>query len=204
MDAIDLLWLVIICLAVLVILIVLNVYNAKKLGFFGWVKENKKPIIITVGWSLVVAIILIKAYWSIYLANPRLFESGVFWTQISDWTPHVDLLDMIMIFIASIVAGALLLEIETIVYGVIANFILSLVFAVIWATFFIWYALGIGLIPDFVAWGLPDQVSFIVYIASRNVFRMAFPFVYVLAFMGVFVGAFGRALIQPSSGFGQQ
>jgi hypothetical protein len=201
-PTIDLLWLVIICIIILIAVIGLNIYNVRHYGFFGRFKEHRKPITITILWSLAVALVTIKAYWIVYLANPQLF-TGVVWTHVPDWIPHVDGWDMLVIFVISLIAGALLLEVETIIYGLITTFILSFIFTLIWATFFMWYSLGAASLQSLLGLTFTDALSLVLYVGSRIVFGMTFPYVHFLLAAGALVGAFGRVWLQPSSEFGK-
>lgn len=180
-------------------LLLLNIYSAQKLGFFVWLKEHKKPIAITMVWSLAIALVVIKSYWLVYAQNSTLIDNRIAWTQISNWVPRITILDLIIILVISIVAGAILPDIEIVVYSVLANFMLVFALAVLYSTCFIWFILGYGEFfaasGGFLEWG-----SWVAYVAFKNIFRLTFPLVHIFCFIGAIIGAFVRGYIEPSSG----
>jgi len=185
-------------LAVVSVLAVINIYFAHKYGFFKWLGTKKRVVAVIMGWSLVVAVIIIAEYWLSFVRNPILFTLPYYWFESPGWVAHLNVWDFILIFLASAVAGALLLDIETILFSAISNAILSFLFPVIYVTYFIWVVLGWGRLWDVIggfAWG----GQFVMWDAIRIVFRMTFPIVQLLAFFGVFLGAFIRVYIQPSA-----
>jgi len=196
---VDAIWITTLGLGAAAVLIIFNVYYARKLGFFRWLAEKKKPIIIVLLWSLGIAVVEIIPYWRVYAENPVLFEFKIAWTQTVNLTPHISILDLIVILAMSLIAGILLIDVETVVYSLIANFALSFVFAVVYSTLFIWFSLGynevFALQGGFLEWG-----SYISYIAARNIFRLIFPMVQIFCLLGAMLGAFVRGRIQPSAG----
>lgn len=184
--------------AVVAVLAVVNIYYARKYGFFKWLGTKKRVIAVIMIWSLVVAVIIIREYWLSYIRNPILFSLPFYWFDDPNWVARLDVWDFIMIFVASAVAGALLLDIETMLFSAISNALLSFLFPVIYVTYFIWIILGWGnqfdLVGGFSRWG-----QYVIWDAIRIVFRMTFPIVQLLAFFGVFLGAFIRVYIQPSA-----
>ncbi len=167
------------------------------------IKDQRKPIIIVVAWSLSVALLMIKSYWLVFANNPRLFAVAsvnfdYIYTEIIEWMPRLNGVDFLLIFIFALIAGALLVDFKAILLGLIAHAVLVLTFSTAYATAYIWYVLGWGEIfsydEGFMKWG---QV--VVWEAFRNMFRMAFVVLFMLAFLGVFLGAFARIRFQPSA-----
>ncbi len=188
--------------AVVAVLAVVNIYFAHKYGFFRWLGRGlgtrKKTIAIVLGWSLFIAVVIIREYWLSYIRNPILFDVSFYWFEDPNWIAHLDFWDFFFIFLSSAIVGALLIDIETILFSTITSTILSFVFPVVYVTFFIWVILAWGnqfnLIGGFLRWG-----QYVVWDSIRIVFRMTFPLVQLAAFLGVFLGAFVRVYFQPSA-----
>jgi hypothetical protein len=194
----DALLLTAISLTALIFLLIFDIFSAHKLGFFMWLKNNMKTVGVTIAWSTIVAAILSKSYWLTYAGNPLLFKFGIAWTGIVEWIPKLSILDVVLIFAVSVIAGAILLDIETSIYSLLANYILSFALTAIYVVLFIWFSLGYSEIfastGGFLEWG-----SFIAYIASRVVFRLTFPIVQIFCLFGVLAGTYLRGILQPSA-----
>jgi hypothetical protein len=193
----DILWLTAMFLTTCAILLVFNIYSMHKLGLFAWLKHRKKTVLVTLVWSGIVALILIKSYWLVYAENFLLFKYSVAWTEISGWIPRLNFWDLMLIFALSIIAGAILLDVETDVYSLLANYTLSFSLAVIYVVAFIWFSLGYNEV--FAAGGFFEWGSFITYIATRIIFRMTFPLVQIFCLFGALVGTYTRCFLQPSA-----
>lgn len=188
--------------AVVAVLAAVNIYFGYRYGFFRWLGRwlgtRKKTIAIVLCWSLLVTVVIIREYWLSYIRNPILFDVSFYWFENPDWIARLNFWDFLVIFLSSAVVGALLIDIETILFGTITNTILSFVFPVVYVTFFIWVVLGWGnqfnLVGGFLRWG-----QYVVWDSIRIVFRMTFPLVQLAAFLGVFLGAFARVYFQPSA-----
>jgi hypothetical protein len=194
---------------IVAVLAVLNVYYARKYGFFGWLKAKTVPLAqwlkssrrafaIVLSWSLFVAILIIREYWLTYINQPILFQMPKYWFDYGDWVAHLNVWDFLLIFASSLIAGALLMDIETILFSAIANVILSFSFSVVYVTYWIWVVLGWGETWDLIG-GFSRGGQFVMWDAARIVFRMTFPIVQLIAFLGVFLGAFLRGYFQPSA-----
>lgn len=193
---IDSLWVAVISVTISAIILVLSLSYARKLGFFKWMKVRKKPIIIVLVWSVAVALVIIKSYWLVYLRYPVLVEQGIAWTRIDQWVPRLDIYDLFLIFLFSIIAGAMILDIETAVYGFIATTILSFVIAGAHSFLFIWFYLEYSNLLPYLGLAVIERAT---TAAILNISRMTIPFVAVLCLMGVMLGAFARGYFQPSS-----
>ncbi len=194
----DLFWVAVISVTVTILLITINIYNTRKLGFFRWLKARKKKIVVTLTWSATVALVMIKSHWLAYANNPVLVEYGIAWTEVDQWCPRLTMLDFLLILVFSLVVGAIILDLETIVYSFIATAFLSFTFAITYACLFIWYILrwgeALSLVGGWWEWGW-----FVVYAAMKPMFRMFFPLVVLLCLIGAFLGAFIRGFLQPSA-----
>jgi len=196
---VDLLWVAAISVTVTVVLIVINIYYARKLGFFRFfrlLKERKKEITTTLLWSGAVALVIIKSYWLAYATNPVLVEHSIAWTEIDQWIPRLDTIDLLLIFLFSTIAGVIILDLETVVYSFVATAVLSFAFAAAYSALFIWHILEWNRAFPILGWRC---VEYVITVAIRNIFRMTIPFVVVLCLLGVLLGAFGRGIIRPSA-----
>jgi hypothetical protein len=188
----------ILVVAVIAVLAAVNIYYAHKYGFFRWLGGKKRVIAVVMCWSLVIAVILIREYWLSYIRNPILFNMPFYWFDDPSWVARLDVWDFIIILVTSATAGALILDIEAILFSAISNAVLSFLIPVIYVTFFIWVILGWGnqfdLVGGFGRWG-----QYVIWDSIRIIFRMTFPIVQLLAFFGAFIGAFVRGYFQPSA-----
>jgi hypothetical protein len=165
-------------------------------------KERKKAIAATIAWSAAVAFVMIRPYWLVYVNNPWLFDSRVLnLTQYSGGAPLLGVWDLALVFLFSTIAGAVILNLETIIYSVITSVVLSFIFAVTWASLFIWFNLGMGESLAIVTPGVSflATVETTIEVAFMNVLRIATVIVPLICFIGVFVGAFVGSYFQPSA-----
>jgi len=175
-----------------------NYYKPHKLGFFRGVKARKREIVVTLTWSATVALVMIKSHWLVYANNPVLIEYGIAWSEVDQWCPRLDTLDFLLILAFSLIVGAILLDIETIVYSFIATAFLSFALAIAYACLFIWYTLRWGEILSLMG-GWWEWGWFVAATAMKPMFRMFFPLVVLLCLIGAFLGAFTRVFLQPSA-----
>lgn len=205
----DLFWWVIIAVSAAVAIAALNIYNAYRSGFFGWVRRKREPtvnwfkthrkqIVIVVSWSLVVAILMMKSYWLVFERDPRAFQAGIAYSDVSQWMPRLESLDYLIIIIAAFIAGVLLLDLYRIFVAFAANIILSYIFAITYICYFLWYPLRWDQLTFLGGWWqLGWQYS--VYTSLMIVFRMSFPVVLIISFMAASIGGIARAIVQPSA-----
>jgi len=181
---------------IFLLLVYLLMHSREK--FFRWLKTRKREIAVTLTWSIAVALVIIKSYWLLYVTHPVLVEHGIAWTRVNEWVPRLGTLDYLLIFLMSVIAGAILVDLKNIIYSFIATVVFSFVFAVTYSSLFIWYILKWGetlsLLGGWLAW-----IGDVIYVAMLSIFRMVFPLVILLCILGVFLGAFGRGILQPSA-----
>lgn len=162
-----------------------------------WVQMRKRWKIVAL-WSICVALIIIKSYLLPYLREPRLLETRMVTTIVSQWLPRLDAVDYLLIFAIGLLSGAILVDLQQVLYGWIAMTFLSLFIPVIFSAFFIWFALGAGEIFSS-AFGWELAIENVSYIAFLIIFKMVFPVVPIFSLPAAFVGAFLRGFIQPSA-----
>jgi len=160
-------------------------------------KARKKEMIIVMLWSVAVALVVIKSYWLTYVDNPILFDNHTIWTDHEVWIPRLSVMDFLSILVISAIAGAILLDLNIVIYSVVITVVLSAVFAITYSSFFIWYTLGGAdfFIPLAGWWSW----SYAVHYALINIFRMIFPYAIATCSIGALFGAFSRGILQPSA-----
>lgn len=184
----------VVVLPIAVLMPVLDVYSAYRLGLFGWITARKKESEVTLGWSAAVAVVVIVEYWLYYSSHHGLFIS--YFTMY----PALHLWDWILIFFISIIAGAFIADLEIAVYSFLASLLLSFVVEFIYGSFFIWFGLGISGSFSTTSPGL----AFTMYLQTvlQQVFlgllRMVNIEIPCFLILGVFIGAFVRSYFEPT------
>jgi hypothetical protein len=179
-----------IVLPMAVLLPTLNIYSAYQLGLFGWIRARKRVVSATFAWSVVIAFMIILSYWLFYSSPGR-----------GSWeSPELYVWGWVSIFLMSIVAGAIIADLETVVYSFVACVVLSLVFEVIYACFFGWFILGSGEAFSYTIPGLAFMTFFESVIAGQFVIilRMTNFIVPCFCLLGVFIGLIVRSYYEPS------
>lgn len=184
-----------VALPMAVLLPALDVYCAYKLGLFGWMRARKKAVAATVAWGAAIALVVIVPYSVFY------HGSGIAaFTTLFGQYPELQISDWVIVFLISIVAGAIIAGLDTIVYSFLASFMLSVIFEVTYGSFLIWYGLGYGQSFTFIVPG----VSFVTYFEAviegvfLTVIRMTNLIIPVFCIMGVFIGAMVRSYFDPT------
>ena len=178
---------------------VLDIYCAYRCGFFGWVKARKKAVAVIVVWSVVIMLVILTSYWLFYnglkvkvMVSSFTNEEG-YYPQLSDWS-------WVPILVASIIAGVLIADLESVVYGFVASLVLSTIFEVVFASFFAWYGLGFS---EGFAITTPGA-AFTTYMQSvvsgvfLTLLRMISIIIPAVCLLGVLVGAIVRGLVEPT------
>jgi hypothetical protein len=177
-------------------LLVLDVYVAHRTGFFVWMKERRRVIGITVGWSALVALVMILAYWLVFVGNPWLISQGA--AVSSNYPPQLGLGDYAVVFLASLAAGAIISDLEAVVYSYFVSVILSFAFALTYISLFMWYIVGVGGSLTITTAGIDffGLVQATVQTALSIVFSMMIV-IAMFCLLGVFLGAFLGSYLQP-------
>jgi hypothetical protein len=188
-----------IVLPLAVLLPVLDIYCAYNFGFFGWVKARKKVVAVTVVWSVVIALMIITSYWLFYngLKVGQMvssFSNAIgFYPQLYSW-------GWIPILVSSIIAGVLIADLETVVYSFATSLVLSTIFEVVFAFFFVWYGLGFNEGFAIITPGLvfTTYVESIIGGVFLTILRMISIIVPTVCLLGVLAGAIVRGLVEPT------
>jgi hypothetical protein len=181
-----------VALPIAVLLPVLDLYCAYKLGLFGWIRARKKAVAATLVWSGAVALVAIVRFCLFYSANVNAI-GGYVYPQFSFW-------DWPLIFIVSFVAGAVIADLGTVVYSFFISLILSVIFDVLCGSLFIWYGLGYGgsftrIVPGLSFTTFLQGVVQEALLAFLRMINIAVPVICILA---VFLGAFVRSYFEPT------
>lgn len=185
-------------LPTVVSMFLLNIYIAHRQGFFMWVKARKKVITTTVVWSVAVALVMIKSFWLLYVENPFLVSQGIAASAV--YVPTLGMWDFVLLLFVSIIAGAIIVDIEIVVYSFIACVILSFAFALTYASLFVWFILGVGESLSLITPGISflDVVQSTIQAGMMDVFKMIL-ITSLICLLGVLLGAFLRSYLQPSA-----
>jgi len=165
-----------------------------------WLKRRKVEILITFGWGVAVASVIIAYYWLLYIEHPEMTQGGsvIVISGVPKWTPRILPLGYVIILITSLIVGALLVDLGKVLFSWIVSFFLSFLIAVFWGFVFVWFVLGVGQSDYVLALG-SNASGWIFQIVLLIVFKMIFPIVPVASLLTSFVGAIIRAVIQPSA-----
>lgn len=155
-----------------------------------WIKRGKKDILVIAGWSIAIALIMIKNHWFFYLENPKFsvykiayrFTEGPLFTE----------LDYLLLVTASFLVGMILIDVKTIVYGYMVSMCLSSSMAVAYIFLYIWFVLGLGRVLSLT----PFDWEWALFFALLNVFRFMFPMGMTFCLIGVTVGSFLRGWLK--------
>jgi hypothetical protein len=185
----------VIALSIAVLLPVLDVYSAYRLGLFGWIKARKRLVLTTLVWAGIIALLVCLRFWLFYAANPTV---GL--TNLIDVYPQLYVSDWVLVFFLGIGAGVFIADLGVAVYSFLVMILLSSIFEVSYGGLFAWYDLGYSGSFSMIIPGM----SFTAYAQSvlmdvlLNVLRMVNVAVPCFCALGVFIGVFARSYFDPS------
>jgi hypothetical protein len=157
-------------------------------------KSSRLTILVILLWSLLIIGLVIFEYTNFLTANSAIYSwyesHGVLAPPFESWqgfgmTP----MDLIAIILLSAVFGALMPDIQSVLFGYFSTVILSIALASAYIGNFIWSNLGWGQYLSLVDNGW----SWAFYWGALIVFRAVFPIAIALALLGALVGAFAKA-----------
>lgn len=161
--------------------------RAKK--FAGEISRKKKDILVVMGWTALIAFITIEVFWLRYLEVPRLALYNVIFTKYE--APAPQLVDVLILFVASLVVPFFVSTVKDLVYGFIASLFLSFFIGVAYVFWYIWYFQGWG---AFFSTG-PFDWEIPLFFAILNVFRIMFPTVLATCLVGAVIGFLVRGWV---------
>jgi hypothetical protein len=141
---------------------------------------------------------MIKSFWLLYVENPFLVSQGIAASAV--YVPTLGMWDFVLLLFVSIIAGAIIVDIEIVVYSFIACVILSFAFALTYASLFVWFILGVGESLSLITPGISflDVVQSTIQAGMMDVFKMIL-ITSLICLLGVLLGAFLRSYLQPSA-----
>jgi len=163
-----------------------------------WVNVRKTKSLVVFFWTLAIASAIVLSYWLVYLQNPILIKYIMIFTEIEQWIPRLSTIGYIIIFITSMIAGAVLADFEDILYAWLAVNFLSLISSILYMFFFVWFSLGAG--AYFHALGIAESMfEWVMFYVGVNIFWMYFPIILLFSFGGGFLGAILRSILSPKA-----
>lgn len=155
----------------------------------GWMSLNRKDVLIVTVWSIVMMLTIVKIFWLEYATSVRLQPYQIAFTLYD--APAAGLLDIILVFAASLVVPLFISTVERLFYGTIISIASSIIGGIIFVSLYIWYPLGMSFYWVF-EWGWEWAVHF----GILNVFRIAFPSLLAPCLLGVTFGFLLRSWIR--------
>ncbi len=161
--------------------------RAKK--FAREISRKKKDILIVMGWTALMAFITIEVFWLKYQEVPRLTRYNIIFAQYE--APAPQLVDVLILLVASLVFPFFISTVKDLVYGFIASLFLSFSIGVAYVFLYIWYIQEWGALfaTGPFDWEIP------LFFAILNVFRIMFPTVLATCLIGAMIGFFVRGWV---------
>lgn len=155
------------------------------------IEVRKRDVAVVLGWSIAIALILIKAHQLFVLDNPQLavYKRAYVHYLGASFTDF----DRLLLVAISFLVGMFLVEIKSLVYAYFASMFLSFSFGVIYVFLYVWFTLGYGETLSQVAFGW----EWAVWLALINVFRFMVPIGILFSLLGVVTGNFVRIWLKP-------
>ncbi len=160
--------------------------NAKSKKFNVQITPKRKDLLVVVLWIAVITLIMVKAHWMLYLRVPRFSARTIIYSTYEP--PSLDMLDIVILTVASLVVSMTISDVKSLIYGSAASLSISYILAVIYVFFYIWFVLGYGSVLSLA----PFDWEIAVYYSILNMFWVMIPWVMGLSFAGVVVGFFLR------------
>lgn len=155
------------------------------------IKRSKRSVAVVLGWTTVIALIVIATHQSFYLAEeefsiykiPYVHYKGAAFTDLG----------ILLLLIAGFVAGTLIGDIKAMIYGYFATMFLSFSIALLYIFLYIWYPLEVGTALA----GIPFAWELALFMAFANVLRFLVPFGVLFSLIGLVAGNFLKTLLLP-------
>jgi hypothetical protein len=150
-------------------------------------KQRRKFVIVFLVWAFVIALIMIRAHYSLYLRSPKFFAYKIAYCVYE--VPSFEVTDMVLLFVAGLVVGIIVCEVKPLIYGFAASVSVAFIIAVAYAALFIWFILGY---QEFFAL-IPFNLEWVIYLGMISMLWLWFPFVIGISAIGMLVGVFINA-----------
>lgn len=143
---------------------------------------RKKAIDILVVTGLSVVIVLLTVRTALFKPPPS--NSPTLWS-----IPSFDLVDHVILFVASMVVGVVLVEVEPILFGWIGSVFSSFLISTVYISLYFWFVLGFREAQSRV----PFLFENLFFLVLESVFRITL-LDYILVLLGLFLGGFAGHL----------
>ncbi|RLI40957.1 hypothetical protein DRO69_12200 [Candidatus Bathyarchaeota archaeon] len=155
----------------------------------GKVKQKRNDILILVLWSVLIAFMVVKTYWTAYQTANRLvyFKPAHPSYDLS----NVNAVDLLIIAIASFIVGISLSDAKTLFYGYIFSLLLAFILCVIYISLYVWYVLDYGPLFSLMPYGW----EWAFFIATSIVFALMFPWIFCICLVSLAVSSLLRSWI---------
>jgi hypothetical protein len=155
------------------------------------IKKSKRSISVVLGWTATITLIIIATHQSFYITEkafstykiPYLTYKGPIFTDLGN----------LLLLVAGAIAGILIADVKTMIYGYFAAMFLSFSSALIYVFLYIWYPLELGSVLSEIPFGW----ELALFMAFGNVFRFLIPFGLVFSLLGLLAGNFLKTLLMP-------
>jgi len=151
---------------------------------------RRKDILIIACWTVVMALVLIRAYISLYTDIPRF---RVYHPLFSEYGgPSLDVLGWLILIGTCMLVSMTLSDVKPLVSGAIASLSLSFIITVAYVSLYSWFVLGWK-----EAFSLnPYDWEIVVYFAIITIFRML-PWVLCICMVSLVAGLLLRGFFDP-------
>jgi len=150
------------------------------------VSRRKSTITIICVWTILVALIVIKAYWLSYSTRNRLKYYKPIYPGYD--LSGADCLDLLIIGVAGLMVGLFLNDVKEMIYGYIATMLSVFLVSVIYISIYIWYVLDFRTIFSL----NPFEWELAVYTAASIAFALMVPWIIGICLVSLVIGAFLR------------
>jgi len=151
-------------------------------------KRRRIDIAVIIGWSIAIALLIIRTYLIFYAESVRLSHYRIAYLYYEG--PTFTGLDHLLLIAISFFAGVILTDIKSIIYGFFTTIFLSSALATAYVFAYIWFELEYVRTLSHLPFGWEDAV----FLAIVNVFRFMFPLGILFTFLGIIIGIFVRGL----------
>ena len=145
-----------------------------------WMRKKAIDMLVITGLAVVIVLLTFRTVY-----KPCPYEPAPYW-----WRPSFSLVDYMILFVASVVAGIFLVELETIVFGWVGTIFLSFLVSILYTSLYGWFVLGLREALSTYPFGFENFIFALVF----TVFRITL-LGYILVLPALFIGAFTSYLI---------
>lgn len=163
-------------------------------NFWRLITRKKIALLAVALWTLTLSLVIIKIYLLAYLKTNPLGINRLSYYKIpypSYEAPSPEILDVVIVAVASLIVALVLSDVKEILYAYVASVSLSCVVGVAFVYFYIWVVLDLGVLFSLA----PYDWEWVLLMAFLNVFRIMFPWLVAVSLLGGVAGSFLRGWI---------